>query len=550
MTRPSAIDPATGLLASGARPGIPDAPQTIAAVLDRIARTDPAREALVGRHGRYTYAELDRAADRAAAALATLGVAPGVKVAASLPNDTEIVMAFLATQRLGAVWVGINRPLAPPEKTYMLVDCGAAVLLGDEGQIAQIGARRSELPALRHLVRADPGGVSAGALRPGELSWRILFESVPSSRPPEFRVDPFAPAAIAYTGGTTGFPKGAVHSQHNLLVPGAAARAEGWWSPQERMGVLLPLTILNLIVLVPLTAFQIGSTCVAMDRIDPLGIAEWVRQERIATFHAVPAILHDLLTHPDVKPQDLASLTRPEVGGAECPEASRTLYRERFGHDVSIGYGMTEAPTAVTRALPGSPNLPGICGKPLPWVEIRILDEAGHEQKPGEVGEICVAPARSGRFAGVYTPMLGYWGRPEETAEALRHGVYRTGDLGMLDPDGTLYIRGRKKELILRGGANVYPAEIERVLHSDPRVRACAVVGKSDPRLGERVVAFVELVPDTEASSEELRARCAEELARYKVPEEFRFVTAMPRTAMGKIRKPELRALLEGSQEE
>jgi len=550
MTRPPALDRSTGLIESGIRPEIPGAPQTIAEVLSRVTQADPGREALVGRHGRYTYAELDRAADRAACALSALGVTPGVRVAASLPNDTEIVVAFLATQRLGAVWVGINRPLAPPEKVYMLADCQAAVFLGDETQAAQIAARRSELPALHQVVRADPGGVSASALGPGELSWHILLESASTARPPAPRLDPFAPAAIAYTGGTTGFPKGAVHSQHNLLVPGAVARAEAWFGPEERMGVLLPLTILNLIVLVPLTAFQIGSVCVAMDRIDPLGVAEWVRQERIATFHAVPAILHDLLTHPDVKPQDLGSLTRPEVGGADCPDAFRRLYRERFGRDVSIGYGMTEAPTAVTRALPGSPNLPGICGKPLPWIEIRILDEEGRELKPGEIGEICVAPARSGPFARVYTPMLGYWNKPQETAEALRDGVYRTGDLGMLDPEGTLFIRGRKKELILRGGANVYPAEIERVLHSDPRVRACAVVGKPDPRLGERVVAFVELVPGAEASPDALRARCAEELARYKVPEEFRFVTAMPRTPMGKIRKPELRAWLEGSGED
>jgi acyl-CoA synthetase (AMP-forming)/AMP-acid ligase II len=550
MTRPPALDPSTGLVEPGARPEIPGAPQTVAEVLDRVVHTEPEREALVGRGGRYSYGALDREADRAASALAGLGVTPGVRVAASLPNDTEIVVAFLATQRLGAVWVGINRPLAPPEKAYMLADCEASVFLGDETQAAQIGARRGDLPALRHVVRADPGGVSPGALGPGELSWSALLESASQRRPPALRRDPFAPAAIAYTGGTTGFPKGAVHSQHNLLVPGAVARAEAWWSTDERLGVLLPLTILNLVVLVPLTAFQIGSTCVAMDRIDPVGIAAWVREERIATFHAVPAILHDLLTHPDVRPQDLLSLTRPEVGGADCPDAFRRLYQERFGRDVSIGYGMTEAPTAVTRALPGSPHLPGICGKPLPWVEIRILDEKGAEQRAGEIGEICVAAARSGPFAGVYTPMLGYWKKPRETAEALRDGVYRTGDLGTLDPEGTLFIRGRKKEMILRGGANVYPAEIERVLHSDPRVRGCAVVGKPDSRLGERVVAFVELVPGAEASPEELKARCAEELARYKVPEEFHFVTTLPRTPMGKIRKPELRALLRGGAED
>jgi acyl-CoA synthetase (AMP-forming)/AMP-acid ligase II len=550
MSRGAALDPTTGLLEPGVRPEIPGAPQAIADVLARVVQADPGREALVGRRGRYSYAELDREADRAANALAGLGVIPGVRVAASLPNDTEIVVAFLATQRLGAVWVGINRALAPPEKTYMLADCQAAVFIGDETQAAQIGARRGELPALRHVVRADPVGASADGPGRGELSWRGLLERASDRRAPASPVDPFAPAAIAYTGGTTGFPKGAVHSQHNLLVSGAVARAEAWWTPEERLGVLLPLTILNLMVLVPLTAFQIGSTCVAMDRIDPLGIAAWVRDERIATFHAVPAILHDLLTHPDVKPQDLAPLARPEVGGADCPDAFRRLYRERFGRDISIGYGMTEAPTAVTRALPGSPNLPGICGKPLPWIEIRILDEKGAERGPGEIGEICVAAARSGPFAGVYTPMLGYWRKPQETAEALRDGVYRTGDLGMLDAGGTLFIRGRKKELILRGGANVYPAEVERVLHSDPRVRACAVVGKPDPRLGERVVAFVELAPGAEASPQELQARCAGALARYKVPEEFRFVTTMPRTPMGKIRKPELRALLEGNPED
>ncbi len=524
---------ALGLCPPVQRPPLPGGPQTVAEVLDRWIAEDPGREALVGRDARYSYAELDREANRAANALTSLGVRPGDRVAASLPNLAELVVAFLGAQRVGAIWVGLNRPLAPPEKTYMLRDCEAAVFLGDPEMAAQIEARARELPALRHRLVTGPGG-----------TWGARVGAASAERP-RVAIDPFAPAAIAYTGGTTGFPKGAVHSQHNLLVPGSVAAASGTWSAEERQGVLLPLTILNLVVLIPLVAFQVGSACVCMDRIDPVGVAEWVRAERIAAFHAVPAILHDLLTHPDVKPADLATLTRPEVGGADCPDAFRTLYRERFGQDVSIGYGMTEAPTAVTRALPGSPNLPGICGTPLPWIAIEIRDEAGKRLSDGEVGEICVAPARTGRFAGIYTPMLGYWKKPDETREALRDGVYRTGDLGCLEADGTLFIRGRKKELILRGGANVYPAEIERVLHGDPRVRACAVVGRPDPRLGERVVAFVELTPGAVAGADELRARCAAELARYKVPEDFRFVDAMPRTPMGKIRKPDLRALFD-----
>jgi len=540
----TALDPAAlGLVAPAARPALPGGPQTVAEVLDRIVREDPEREALVGRHGRYTYASLDTAVNRAANALAALGMAPGDRVAASLPNDTEIVVAFLACMRLGAIWVGINRPLAPPEKAYMLRDGEVAVFLGDETTAAHVAAKRGELPALRAIVRADAGGLAREALRPGELDWRAVVAAAPATRP-DVAIDPFAPAAIAYTGGTTGFPKGAVHSQHNILLPGHVLARSDAFRADQRQGVLLPLTILNLVVLVPVAAFQIGSACVCIDRIDPPGLAAWVRDERVASFHAVPAILHDLLTHSDVKPADLASLERPEVGGADCPDAFRRLYRERFGTDVSIGYGMTEAPTAVTRAMPGSPNLPGICGRALPQVEIRILDDAGRALPAGEVGEVCVAPATSGPFAGLYTPMLGYWKKPEETRDALQAGVLRTGDLGVLEADGTLFLRGRKKELILRGGANVYPAEVERVLHGDPRVRGAAVVGRPDERLGERVVAFVELVPGATVAADDLVARCRAELARYKVPEEIHFVEALPRTPMGKVRKPDLRELL------
>lgn len=531
MAAPARDWAALGLRPWPARPEIPGGPQTVAAVLERTLREAPEREALVGRDARYDYAGLDAAARRAANALRSLGVRPGDRVAASLPNQAAIVVAFLGTMRLGAIWVGINRPLAAPEKAYMLADGEASVFLGDPEMVAQVEAHRASLPALRHVLMSGPGG-----------GWDERLARADDSEP-GVGIDPFAPAAIAYTGGTTGFPKGAVHSQHNLLLPGAVARLTGSFGPDERQGVLLPLTILNLMVLVPLTAFQLGSACVCIDRIDPPGLAAWVRDERVASFHAVPAILHDLLTHPDVKPADLTSLRHPEVGGADCPESFRALYRERFGQDVSIGYGMTEAPTAVTRAT--GAGAPGLCGRALPQVEIEIRDGEGRVLPPGEVGEVCVAPARSGPVAGVWTPMLGYWKRPQETDEALRDGVLRTGDLGLLDAGGTLFLRGRIKELILRGGANVYPAEVERVLHGDPRVAACAVVGRPDPRLGERVVAFVQPVPGAEIPAEELVARCRAELARYKVPEEVRFVETLPRTPMGKIRKPELRRRLE-----
>ena len=181
----------------------------------------------------------------------------------------------------------------------------------------------------------------------------------------------------------------------------------------------------------------------------------------------------------------------------------------------------------------------------MPHVEIRVLDDAGRPCPAGEVGEVCVAPAGSGPWAGVYTPMLGYWNQPEATARALRDGVLHTGDLGTLDASGQLRIVDRRQDLILRGGANVYPAEVERVLHEDARVAACAVLGRPDQRLGERVVAVVQLEPGAQADAAELVAHCRAKLARYKVPDEIRFEAELPRTPMGKIRKHELGRLFE-----
>ena len=527
---------AHGLREPDRRPEIPGGPQSVADVLDRALAEAPDREALVGRSGRYSARELDRAANRAANALRELGIREGDRVAACLPNDVDIVIAFLGTQRIGALWVGVNRPLALPEKTYLLNDCGAAVFLAPPEIAAEVSGRAEDLPGLRRVIEvaanASPGG------------WRSLQEAASDARP-DVAIDPFAPAAIAYTSGTTGFPKGAVHSQHNLLIPGAVSRARGEFSQETRQGCVLPLTILNLIVLSPLVAFQVGSCCVPMDRIDAPGIAEWVRDERVGHFAGVPTIFHDLLTHPEIDPADLASLIAPQVGGAECPEETRALYRERFGSEVRIGYGMTEAPTAVTASDGAGSPQPGLCGRALPQVEIEIRDERDRVLPAGEIGEICVAPATSGPWAGIYTPMLGYWGKPHATAEALRGGVYHSGDLGLMEDDGNVFIRGRRNELILRGGANVYPAEVERVINEDPRVADCAVFGTPDARLGERVVAAVELEEGATLEPEEIAARCREQLARYKVPERIRVVKSLPRNAMSKVVKRKLASLFE-----
>jgi acyl-CoA synthetase (AMP-forming)/AMP-acid ligase II len=510
----------------------PRAPGPVAHVAEVLAPTlarTPTRIALVDAHRKYTFAELDETVSRAARALYGLGLRAGDRVAACLPNDAQILVGFLASQRLGAIWVGIAKPLAPPEKRYLLEDSRARVYLVSPDLWDE--ARSIAPPGLEHVIDVRPHD------QPSTWS-RLLAQA--SGHPGAAAIDAHAPAAIAYTSGTTGFPKGAVHSQHNLVVLGAIARSCGFYPRDMAHGVMLPLTTLNLIVLVPLLTLQNGAPCVVLDSKKPLELARKVREHDIGHFTAVPAIYHDLFTHPEVTQRDLASLVQPEMGGANVPPALRALYKQRFGCEICVGYGMTEAPATVTRTRPDAHYTPGLCGHALPQYALEIRGEQGERLGPGEVGEICVLGSEQGPFAGVYTPMLGYWNKPEATREALHNGRYHTGDLGMLDEDGQLFVMGRKKELIIRGGANVYPAEVERVMHEHPGVAAAAVVGVPDARLGERVVAFVELTVGATLDEAALRLRLEGSLARYKQPAEIHVVEAMPRNAMGKVVKSKL----------
>jgi acyl-CoA synthetase (AMP-forming)/AMP-acid ligase II len=356
-------------------------------------------------------------------------------------------------------------------------------------------------------------------------------------------IDPHAPAAIAYTSGTTGFPKGAVHSQHNMLWPGADGRDNDPGPPDERHGVVLPLTLLNLMILGPLFAWAKGTTCVCVDRTDPIGLRDWIARTRITRMTFAPTIVHDLLRHPDVAVTDLVSLRRPECGGSSTPNALRQLFLERFGAPVLTGYGLTEAPTAVAREMPGDDLLAGSSGMPFAPCDVVVIDENGQPVAANTEGEICVRARADGPWAGVYTPFLGYWNRPLATEHALRGDLLHTGDIGLLDEAGRVFVKDRMNDVVIRGGANVYPAEVERVLHEHPAVAACAVLGVPDERLGERVVAVVQPAAGASVDPVELAAYCRSLLARYKVPERWAFVDDFARTPMGKIPKAPLRAL-------
>jgi long-chain acyl-CoA synthetase len=506
-------------------------PRDVAHVLQAALDEGPDRIALVGRDRRYTYAELDAAADAAAAALGGFGVGPGDRVAASLPNDTNVVVAFHAVMRLGAVWVGLNQLLTPADKAVLIEDCGARLLLCDpDCEIA------GTPPALEHVVTTDGG--AAG-------SWPGLVEAHHGATPPGTAVDPEAPAAIAYTSGTTGRPKGVVHSQAGLLLPGAGLVAARGYGPGLVKGDCLALTILNLLVLSTLLVSQSGGTCVVMDSRDPAGIAGWVRRERVTTWNGVPTMLYDLVHEDSVTRADLATLEEVWSGGAPCPEQLRFDFEEKFGLRPCPTYGLTEAPTVVTIGEAGAPSPAGSSGRPLPHLKVTVVDDSGCQVGPGESGEICTGPPDDPEWGPRFRTMLGYWRRPEP---ALHEGLLHTGDLGYLDDHGDLFVLDRKELVILRGGANVYPAEVEAVLLEVPGVRGCAVLGAPDERLGERVVAVLEVdeafgAPGPDDPALVLRRHCLERLARYKVPDRFVFCGPLPRNAMGKVRRDALAEL-------
>jgi long-chain acyl-CoA synthetase len=244
--------------------------------------------------------------------------------------------------------------------------------------------------------------------------------------------------------------------------------------------------------------------------------------------------LFDLAHRTDVSPDALRSLRHPRTGGAELPEEVRLAFTERFGHPIAATYGLTEVPTIVSLERRGTPHVPRSSGEVLPYLEVRILDDDGREQAEGETGEICVRAAASGPWAGCYRPMLGYWRRPAATRTALRGGFLHTGDLGAME-GGHLFPKDRRDSLIVRGGANVYPAEVERVIRSIAGVTDCAVVGLSDPRLGQRVAVAVERTDDAALTADHILDHCRRHLARYAVPESVVFVESLPRNTMNKV---------------
>lgn len=491
--------------------------RTIARVLDAALAERPHATAVEAASGAWTYADLDDRARRAAGALRSLGVRPGDRVAACLPNDLDIVAAFHGAQRIGAIWAGIGEALAEAEQRDLHDLCDPAVVLA--------GPRC----ALTAPTRVDPD------------RWADLLERGAEAPPAEADAD--APAGIAFTSGTSGRPKAVVHSHRTLLLPGRALVETRGWGPELRKGDSFPLTILNLMVLSTLLTAQAGGCSVVMDRRDADGIAAWIAGHRVTVWNAAPAQLYDLARRPDL---DLSALREVWSGGGDTPDAVRRAFAATHGIVPRATYGLTEAPTVVSIDPPGEEWRPRASGRTLPYLDVAAYGDDGGRLPPGGLGELRLSPVTGGPWAGAWRPMLGHWADGGVRPPA--PGPVPTGDIGTVDADGWVTVLDRKKLVIVRGGANVYPLEVERVLGAHPDVGRVAVCGVPDDRLGQRVAAVLEGTgppPDVAA----LAGACRAELAPYKVPEIWVRVETLPVNAMGKVQRAGLPDLVERHRE-
>lgn len=506
---------------------------TIGADLDRAVAAWPDREALVdvpsGR--RWTYAEFGSAVDELARALAGSGIAKGDRVGIWAVNCPEWVLVQYATARIGAVMVNINPAYRTHELEYVLDQSGVRLLfasLAHKGSDYRAMAEevRGRCPALRETVYF------------GDPSWEALLErAVPKLPHAELSCDD--PVNIQYTSGTTGFPKGATLSHHNILNNGYFVGELIAYSERDRICVPVPFYHCFGMVMGNLAATSHGA-CVVIPApsFDPAATLEAVRRERCTSLYGVPTMFIAELNLPDFASYDLSSLRTGIMAGSPCPvEVMKRVVAEMHMEQVAICYGMTEtSPVSLqTRIEDDLEHRTATVGRVLPHLEVKVVDPATGVTRPrGTAGELCTRG---------YSVMLGYWNDPERTAEAIDAGRWmHTGDLAVMREDGYVEIVGRIKDMIIRGGENIYPSEVEEFLHAHPAIRDVQVVGVPHERYGEEVLACV--IPSDPADPltlDDLRDFCAGRLAHYKIPSRLRILDSFPMTVSGKVRKVELR---------
>ncbi len=494
----------------------------------------PERVALFFGDSTTSYAELNQTVSRLANGLRSLGVTPGDRVGVMLPNWPEFHICSHAAWKIGAVEVPINVMYVVDEVEFILANAGVKTVFASAAGAEIIVGIRDRLPDLEAVVLVGDGAVV------GTTSFSdLVSNSDPQCLAVELGGNELA--VIAYTSGTTGFPKGAMLTHDNLVTSIETLREYLALTDQDNILQVLPCFHSNASLIGVLFAWYLGSSAILLERFDST-FTEVVTRRRPSFFAGVPTVLFDLANLPANEDLDFSSVRYVMFGAAATPPNVRRTVEERFGLRMLQAYGMTEAPNVVTvDPKVGEIDYEGV-GLPLAHLAIKIVDGNDNQLSTGSVGEICVGPMTEGPLANLYKPMAGYWKNPEASKKALQGGFFHTGDLGMVDDSGVVRLVDRMKDMIIRGGNNIFPAELERVLVADARVGEAYVVGVPHERLGEVPKAFVVLEEGTSASEGELKELIVGRLARFKRLEFVEFVDrdSLPRTALGKVLKREL----------
>ncbi|HET7247346.1 MAG TPA: long-chain fatty acid--CoA ligase [Streptosporangiaceae bacterium] len=494
----------------------------LAVILSETARRSPDKTVTILGDSRMSYGELDELSGRLAAGLAASGIGPGDVVALQLPNIPQFLIAYFGILKAGGVVVPLNVLLKAPEVAYHLRDCSATALITWAGVLGE----------------AAPGAKEAGVTQvyavggAGAVPFEQLL-STPASGPAFAQRDPADTAVIMYTSGTTGRPKGAelTHLQlyMNADIPGRLFDVQ----PDDIVITVLPLfhvfglsSIMNVCV-------RFGCTMSLIPRFETAAVLTAIEHDRATIFEGVPTMYVALLGCPELDSYDLSSLRIAISGGASIPAPVLDAFEKRFGVVILEGYGLTETASTTTFNVSVTDRRAYSVGKPIWGTQTEVWDAEGKPLPPGadNVGEVVTR--------GLHV-MKGYLNKPDDTAGVFTGNWFHTGDLGYFDEDGYLFIVGRSKELIIRGGYNVYPAEIEGVLHEHPAVAEAAVIGIPDERLGEEVMAVLTLRPGAVLTPQEAIIFCRERVAAYKYPRVIEIRDVLPKNALGKILKDRL----------
>ncbi|MBX9947394.1 MAG: AMP-binding protein [Reyranella sp.] len=490
----------------------------------------PDKLALVDDHGAITYREAEAASNRLARWLAASGVRRGDRVALILPNGIAFVVAELAILRLGAVKVPLNIRFAAPEVLYALADCAPTALIATPDYAARVQADRAKVPALATIL-------TCGGTVPGLPAYEDVVVSGDGTPVPATGYGDDEPILIRYTGGTTGRPKGVVHTHRSYLAVVLDVVRENALVEQD---IALHLGHLShgLNFMWP-AWYLLGATQVLRERFDPAATWRDFERHKVTWVYMVPTMIHMLLEADD-REAEVSSLRCFTYASAPMPVPLLRRAIARFGNIFTQVYTLSEAPVITTMMRPHEhletesecgPRL-GSVGREVPTFELRLVDGDGRDVRPGEVGEIAVRSVNN---------MAGYWNLPDETAATLVDGWLRTGDMARRAADGFLHLADRKKDIVITGGFNVWPKEVEDALLGHPDVAQAAVVGAPDEKWGEIVVAYVVAKPGRRPSPDGLAAHCLDLLADYKKPRRVHVVEALPLTPVGKVSRASLR---------